>query len=34
MVANVKDILERARFLKDQIKEEEYFTLHDSPSHE
>jgi ferredoxin--NADP+ reductase len=34
MVANVKDILERARSLKDQIKEEEYFTLHDSPSHE
>jgi ferredoxin--NADP+ reductase len=31
MIANVKDILERARFLKDQIKEEEYFTLHDSP---
>jgi ferredoxin--NADP+ reductase len=34
MVANVKGILERARFLKDQIKEEEYFTLQDSPSHE
>jgi len=34
MVANVKDILERARFLKDQISEEEYFTLHDSPPHE
>jgi ferredoxin/flavodoxin---NADP+ reductase len=34
MVANVKGILERARFLKDQIKEEEYFTLHDSASHE
>ena len=34
MVANVKDILARARFVKDQIKEEEYFTLHDSPAHE
>jgi ferredoxin--NADP+ reductase len=33
MVEHVKDILERARFLKDQIKEEEYFILHDSPSH-
>lgn len=33
MVANVKDILSRARFLKDQIREEEYFTLHDLPSH-
>jgi ferredoxin--NADP+ reductase len=33
MVANVKDILKRACFLKDQIKEEEYFTLHDSRSH-
>lgn len=33
MIANVKDILERARFLKDQIREEEYFALHDSPSH-
>jgi ferredoxin--NADP+ reductase len=32
MIANAKDILERARFLKDQIKEEEYFTLHDLPS--
>jgi len=30
MIANVKDILERARFLKDQLREEEYFTLHDS----
>lgn len=29
MIANIKQILERARFLKDQIKEEEYFTLHD-----
>lgn len=29
MTANVKEILKRARFLKDQIKEEEYFTLHD-----
>ena len=33
MTTNVKGILERALFLKDQIKEEEYFTLHDSPSH-
>jgi ferredoxin--NADP+ reductase len=33
MVANVKGILERARFLEDRIKEEEYFSLHDSPSH-
>ena len=32
MVANVKAILERARFRKDQIKEEEYFSLHDSAS--
>ncbi len=31
MVANVKDILARARFLKHQIKEEEYFALHHSP---
>jgi ferredoxin/flavodoxin---NADP+ reductase len=28
MVANVKAILERARFGKDQIKEEKYFSLH------
>lgn len=33
MVRNVKEILARARFLKDQIREEEYFILHDSPSH-
>jgi ferredoxin--NADP+ reductase len=33
MVEHVKDILARARFLKDQIREEEYFILHDSPSH-
>ncbi|MFZ0061263.1 MAG: FAD-binding oxidoreductase [Pyrinomonadaceae bacterium] len=32
MVANVKAILERARFRKDQIKEEEYFSLHGSAS--
>jgi ferredoxin--NADP+ reductase len=30
MVENVKGILARARFLKDQIREEEYFVLHDS----
>lgn len=29
MVENVKDILARARFRKDQIKQEEYFPLHD-----
>lgn len=33
MVENVKDILTRAGFRKDQIREEEYFTLHDFPSH-
>ena len=27
MVANVKEILARARFRKDQIKEEKYFSL-------
>jgi ferredoxin--NADP+ reductase len=32
MVENVKDILMRAGFRKDQIREEEYFTLHDFPS--
>jgi ferredoxin/flavodoxin---NADP+ reductase len=32
MVENVKDILTRTDFRKDQIKEEEYFTLHDLPS--
>ncbi len=32
MVANAKDILLRARFIKEQIKEEEYFTLHESSS--
>ena len=30
MVENVKGILARARFLKDHIREEEYFALHDS----
>jgi ferredoxin--NADP+ reductase len=30
MVENVKGILARGRFLKDQIREEEYFALHDS----
>jgi len=33
MVENVKGMLSRARFLKDQIREEEYFKLHDLPSH-
>jgi ferredoxin--NADP+ reductase len=32
MVENVKGILTRARFRKDQIREEEYFTLNDFPS--
>ena len=32
MVENVKDILARTGFRKDQIREEEYFKLHDSPS--
>lgn len=32
MVENVKDILTRTGFRKDQIKEEEYFKLHDLPS--
>jgi ferredoxin--NADP+ reductase len=32
MVDNVKDILARSSFRKDQIREEEYFKLHDSPS--
>lgn len=32
MVENVKDILVRTGFRKDQIREEEYFQLHDSPS--
>jgi ferredoxin--NADP+ reductase len=32
MVENVKDILARAGFRKDQIREEEYFKLHDIPS--
>jgi ferredoxin--NADP+ reductase len=30
MVENVKGILARARFLRDQIREEEYFLPHDS----
>jgi len=33
MVANARAILERARFLTDQIKEEEYFALHELPPH-
>lgn len=33
MVKNVKDILARAGFQKDQIKEEEYFQIDDSASH-
>ncbi|HEV8141011.1 MAG TPA: ferredoxin--NADP reductase [Pyrinomonadaceae bacterium] len=33
MVENVKDILARAGFQKDQIKEEEYFQMEDSASH-
>ena len=33
MVENVKGIQECARFLKDRIKEEEYFSLHDSWSY-
>ncbi len=33
MVENVKGILTRAGFNKDKIREEEYFTLHDLPSH-
>jgi ferredoxin--NADP+ reductase len=32
MVENVTDILTRAGFRKDQIREEEYFKLHDFPS--
>jgi ferredoxin--NADP+ reductase len=32
MVENVKDILARTGFRKDQIREEEYFKLHDLPS--
>ena len=32
MVENVKDILARTGFGKDQIREEEYFKLHDTPS--
>ena len=32
MVENVKDILARTGFRKEQIREEEYFRLHDSPS--
>ncbi len=32
MVQNVKDILARTGFRKDQTKEEEYFKLHDLPS--
>ncbi len=31
MVENIKDILTRARFLKGQIREEEYFKLRDAP---
>jgi ferredoxin--NADP+ reductase len=31
MVENIKDILARARFLKGQIREEEYFKLRDAP---
>lgn len=33
MIANVQGILERARFLKDQIREEEYFSLHEAACH-
>jgi len=32
MVENVKDILARTGFHKNQIREEEYFKLHDSRS--
>lgn len=34
MVENVKDVLVRARFTEEQIREEEYFKLHDSQSTE
>lgn len=33
MVENVKDILARAGFQEDQIKEEEYFQIDDPPPH-